>query len=236
MTRVFLIGSGALSACMLPHAVHALRARAPGIELRVGLTRSACRFVSPTALELLTGQPVLIDAWDGDDGGAGGTPPAAGRDSGHAVHVEVGAWAEAFVVHPATAHLLARLALGLCDTPFLTALAATTVPLGVAPNLPPGMLDGAMARRHLAELESRTNVVLAPMHRGRSATTGEVAAGGAGPLTEILGLLGSRYFADDPAWRPLVSPELVPTVGASPPSDGSRSLAGLEFPWSERAR
>ncbi len=235
MTRVFLIGSGALAACMLPHAVHELRDRAPGIELRVGLTRSACRFVSPTALELLTGHPVLIDTWDRDGAAGGGaTPPASGPGSGHAVHVEVGEWAEAFVVHPATAHLVARLALGLCDTPFLTALAATSVPVGVAPNLPPGMLDGATARRHLAELEGRANVVVAPMHHGRSATTGKAADGGAGPLTEVLGLVGSRYFADDPAWRPLVAPG--PSVRASPPADGSRSLAGLELTWSERAR
>lgn len=201
MTRVLVLATGAVTSCMLPHDVHELRRRAPGLELRVVLTRSACRFVSREALALVTGAPVLVDVWDDPDG------PAA-------PHVELAAWAEAFVIHPATAHTIARLSAGLCDTPVVAALAATRAPVGIAPSLPPGMLGAVPITRHLAELAARSNVVLTPPRVGRSASSGELADGGAGRLVDVLKAVGDRFFATDPEWAPVLDagPEAVPLV------------------------
>jgi phosphopantothenoylcysteine decarboxylase/phosphopantothenate--cysteine ligase len=196
---------------MLPHAVRGLKAFAPQLDVRVGLTTAACQFVTPTAMSLISGRPVVIDRW------------AAEEDRGASQHVELVEWADAFVVYPATAHLVARLAVGLCDTPILTALASTRAPIGIAPNLPPGMVESPVHQRHLAELSAWPNVVVARTHTGVSATTGREEDGAAGPITEVLALMRSRFFADDLDW---------PHAGES--DGGSRSLASTSLSWTER--
>jgi phosphopantothenoylcysteine synthetase/decarboxylase len=207
VTRLFLIGSGSLVASMLPYALRSLLARERGLDVRVGLTSSACRFVTPRALAMISGSPVVIDTW------------SETGDSPSAEHVDLVEWADAFVVYPATAHLVARFSLGLCDTPFLTALASTRAPVGIAPNVPPGLTDNPAFRRHVQELAERPNVVVAPTHVGTSATTGRPGDGAAGPLSEIVDLV-----------LPLAGHAAAPSTAPGPEA----VLGALDLTWAER--
>jgi phosphopantothenoylcysteine decarboxylase/phosphopantothenate--cysteine ligase len=199
MTKVMLLATGSVTASMLPYAIGRLRAQRPELEVRTGLTVSAQTFVTPRSLALLTGHAPVIDRWNT-------APDAVAAD-----HVEIESWPDVFVVYPATAHLIARLSLGLCDTPFLVALSATRKPIGLSPGVPPGMMENPAFVRHRAALAEWPNVVVAPTHPGRSLSNGKpVEDGSAGPLTEIVDLLIERYV------------------------DAERALSGLELSWSER--
>src|SRR5690606_16836382 len=72
-----------------------------GAKVRVVMTQSATRFVGPVTFTGITGAPPVVDLWD---------PSYPGE-----IHVELGRWAEAVVVAPATANLIARAASGAAD-------------------------------------------------------------------------------------------------------------------------
>ena len=82
-----------------------------GAEVRVAMTAAAVEFVTPLTFEALTGNPVAVDMF-------------GPRDEPATVHVELGRWAEVLVVAPATADMIARLALGLADDLLSTAALA----------------------------------------------------------------------------------------------------------------
>lgn len=176
---MLLVGTGAVSVAFLPFWLNWLRLNLPGVELRLVLTRSAEAFVSPAAMGAISGREVVRDAWP-----SGPAP--------HALHVEFAEWADTIVVYPATLHYVSRLALGMADTPTLLALQCTQVPVGVAPALPPGAEHHPTYRTHLAALEQRENVVVAPPHAGRSATTGRHDAAVSAPLSTVLELVESH--------------------------------------------
>ena len=98
--RKIVVGvAGGIAAFKAVELVRALGRR--GAEVRVVLSDNAARFVGPITFTGLTGQVAVVDLWD---------PSYAGE-----VHVELGAWADAMVVAPATMNLLGRVVGGLAD-------------------------------------------------------------------------------------------------------------------------
>ncbi|AGP61346.1 flavoprotein [Streptomyces rapamycinicus] len=184
--RLLYVGTGALSVAHAPFWLNWLRMSYPSLDVRTVLTRSAERFVTPGALAPIARQEVLRDAWP--DG------PVV-----HAPHVEFTEWAQAVVVHPASMHFLARLAQGLADTPVLLALQCATVPVALAPSLPPGGLASPAYRRHLAALAERPNMAIVPPVPGLSTTTGRTDAAVAAPLGELMAALERLRAAPDGA-------------------------------------
>ncbi|MBT2446348.1 flavoprotein [Streptomyces sp. ISL-43] len=178
--RLLLVGTGALGVSSLPGWLGWLREGYPDVETRVVLTRQATSFVTPAALTAIGGRAVLLDAWP--------TEPQVA-----APHVELGQWAEAVAVYPATFHFTSRLALGLADTPVMLALQCTSAPIGLAPALPPGGLHSHAFQSHLAALHERSNVVVAEPEAGLSTTTGRLDASTAAPLPTLLQLIQKRW-------------------------------------------
>ena len=80
MRRLTILATGSVVAIGLPSALKALRAQRPELEVRVGLTNSARRFVTPRAVAMLCGAPPMIDAWSNDELGE------------RAEHVEIEEW------------------------------------------------------------------------------------------------------------------------------------------------
>lgn len=180
--RLLLVVTGAASAAFSPFWINWLRGAYPSIELKVAVTRSGERFVTAQTLALLSGHEVVRDGWpDHPD-------PAA-------LHVVLAEWAQAVAVYPASAHFLARLALGLADTPVMLALQCTGAVVGLAPSVPPGLTANPAYGRHLSSLEARSNVVVAPTKIGRSATTGRSGDGVSTPLWVLLELMEARRTA-----------------------------------------
>jgi phosphopantothenoylcysteine decarboxylase/phosphopantothenate--cysteine ligase len=158
--RLLLVAAGSVSATFLPYWLDWLRLSYPDLQTQVVLTRSAERFVTPTAAAAFTSRPVLRDDWQPDETTRG------------ALHVELTEWADAVAVYPATLHFLARLALGLADSPSLLALQCGNAPVVVAPALPPGGWGSPAVTTHVRALQARPNVAIAQPQPGRSITTG----------------------------------------------------------------
>lgn len=149
MSRIVL-GAGA-SAALHKACDLASKLAQEGHQVRAVLTPNAARLVSPQLFEALTGEPAWVDEL--------GDARRGGMD-----HITLAQWAEALVVAPASADLVARLALGLAgDLVTTVALAlAPGVPRLLSPAMNPHMLAAPPIARHLATLAADGWRVLAP--------------------------------------------------------------------------
>jgi phosphopantothenoylcysteine decarboxylase/phosphopantothenate--cysteine ligase len=177
--RLLVVGTGSVSATFLPFWLNWLRLSYPALETQVVLTRSAERFVTPAAVAAFSARPVLADAWPDE--------PSHG-----ARHVELAEWADTVAVYPATLHYLARLALGLADTPSLLALQCSQAPIVLAPALPPGGWGSPAVTAHVRVLQGRPNVVIAAPEPGPSITTGRADGWTPAPFPAAVRLLEHR--------------------------------------------
>ena len=143
-----------------------------GAEVDVLMTHSATRFVTPLTFRSVTHRPVLTDLFDPD------SPEAI-------EHVALAQAADLLAVAPATAHMLAKLALGLADDPISVTALATGAPLLIAPAMDANMWEHPAVRHNVNTLVERGAVIVGP---GR----GRLASGltGWGRLAETPELLG----------------------------------------------
>ncbi len=139
--------SGSIAAYKACELVTALRKR--GAEVRVAMTGSATRFVSAMTFQALSGHAVATTQWDEDAGAA-----AEGAAHGMA-HIGLGAWAQLQVAVPASANLIARLALGLADDAVTATVLACRAPLLVVPAMETAMWEHPATRAHVETLRAR---------------------------------------------------------------------------------
>lgn len=95
-----------------------------GAVVRVLMTESATRFVAPLSFQALSGRSVLASTWQTDD-------------HPESQHIGVARWCELLIIAPATAHLMARMAAGLCDD--VVSLTAAALPQQTPVLLAPAM-------------------------------------------------------------------------------------------------
>lgn len=172
--RLLVVVTGSIGAAFLPADLAWLRRAYPDLQITTAVTKTANRFVTLDALACITGGETLRDEWP---------------DGGDATHVRLQQWAQAIMVVPATMNYLARLALGLADSPSLLAIHCSTAPVVVAPGLPPGGWDSPVARHHVEAIESRDTVSVIPPIATYSFTTKAADAHGPPPFAAILGTL-----------------------------------------------
>ena len=157
--RILLGVSGGIAAYKSGELVRGLRAA--GAEVRVVMTAGACRFITPLTLQALSGQPVRTELFDEQaEAGMG--------------HIELARWADAVLVAPASADLLARLARGRADDLLATLCLATRAPLLLAPAMNRAMWDHPATRDNVRLLAERGARLLGP-------EAGEQACGETGP-------------------------------------------------------
>jgi phosphopantothenoylcysteine decarboxylase/phosphopantothenate--cysteine ligase len=201
--RILLAVSGGIAAYKVPELVRALD-RA-GHAVRCALTDAAAHFVTPLVLQTLTREPVRTALLDpGEEGQIG--------------HIDLADWAEAVVVAPATAHLLARMAHGLADDLVSTLLLATRAPILAAPAMNVNMWQHPATQANVATLAARGVRFVGPEAgalacgwegEGRMAEPAEIAA-----ALELL--LGPKSLAGE---------RVVLTAGGTrEPIDGVRAL------------
>lgn len=156
--RLLLVATGSVAAGDLPFWATWLRTYQSDLAVDIVLTRGAHRFVRPAALHGRVTGRVLDDTWP--------------EDETSARHVDFLEWAQAILVFPATFHYTARLALGLADSPSLLAAQCASVPVVLAPALPPGGTDSEAYRSHVRTLSGRRTTRVVPPRPGVSTTTG----------------------------------------------------------------
>lgn len=141
-----------------------------GHSIRVIQTRHAQHFIGPITFEGLTGHPVYTDTFDN------------AMD-----HIELGRWANVFVVAPLTANSLAKIAHGLCDDLLSTTICATplSTPILLCPAMNTHMWTAPMTQRNL-ELVQSTQRYHFEMPVSKRLACGDVGVGGLADPATIL--------------------------------------------------
>jgi phosphopantothenoylcysteine decarboxylase/phosphopantothenate--cysteine ligase len=132
-----------------------------GHQVRVVMTDAATRFVGPASFAAITGGPVLVSEFEADAlrGAFPGDPAPAHAPLSHLALVER---ADAYLIAPASANTLAKLAQGQADNLLTAAALACRRPLLVAPAMNDAMYEHPATRANLATLRERGTIVLEP--------------------------------------------------------------------------
>ncbi|NLW85033.1 MAG: hypothetical protein GXY41_11630 [Phycisphaerae bacterium] len=116
---------------------------AAGAQVRTVMTENACKLITPVCIQALTHQPVYTSMW---------AAPSA-FDIGH---IELADWADAVVVAPATANILAKIANGLCDDLLSTTLCVVwNKPVLLAPAMNSRMWDNPVVQGNLTRIRQQ---------------------------------------------------------------------------------
>jgi phosphopantothenoylcysteine decarboxylase/phosphopantothenate--cysteine ligase len=215
--RILLGVSGGIAAYKAAHLVRLLTGQ--GARVQVVMTRAALRFVGLDTFAALTGRPVPSGVFERSDA---------------VLHVRLAREAEVAVVAPATANLLARLALGLADDLLTSVLLEATCPLVLAPAMHTGMWSNPATAANLRALRERGVVVVGPAE-------GPLAGGdeGMGRMAEPEEILAAVVRALGP--RDLEGRRVLVTAGPTfEPLDpvrflGNRSSGRMGFAVAEEA-
>ena len=146
-TRIVLGVAGSIAAYKAAETARAL-GRA-GATVQPVMTPAATRFLPALTLSVLTGRETLVDLFPATDRGEADSGTAAGAWT---KHVELGLWADAIVVAPATAQTLAALAHGFCDTMLAAVVLSARCPVLVAPAMDHDMWLHPATRRNVETL------------------------------------------------------------------------------------
>ena len=147
-----------------------------GALVDVIMTETAQRFVSPLTFQAVSGRPVYTDMWRADEGG--GLPS-------HIAHIGLAEEADLFIVAPATANTMAKLAHGFADDLLSVTALAGSCPLLIAPAMDGGMYEHPATKANLETLLRRGGHLIEP-DQGRFASGLE----GKGRLPETATLIG----------------------------------------------
>lgn len=139
--------SGGIAAYKAPDLVR--RLQDAGAAVRAILTPNAARFVSPLSLAAVSNHGVIVDQW--------GDPSGGGVD-----HIELARWADLLLIAPATANILAKLAVGIADDALSTYALAHRGPIAVAPAMNTFMLGHPTVQQNVATLRARGVHVIEP--------------------------------------------------------------------------
>lgn len=112
-----------------------------GLDVKVILSESASKFVTPLTFQALSRNDVHIDTFDE-------------KNSKVIAHINLADWADLIVVAPATANIIGKLANGIADNMITTTLLAATAPVWIAPAMNVHMYDHPAVRKNLETLRS----------------------------------------------------------------------------------
>lgn len=138
-----------------------------GIDVFVVMTQNACRFVAPLTFETLSGHPVAVDTFDRPQ-------------TWEVEHIALAKRADLFLLAPATANIMGKMACGIADDMLSTTVMATRAPVLVAPAMNTGMWENAAVQQNVKTLRARGVEIVAPV-------SGHLACGdnGAGKLEDV---------------------------------------------------
>ena len=138
-----------------------------GIDVFVVMTQNACRFVAPLTFETLSGHPVAVDTFDRPQ-------------TWEVEHIALAKRADLFLIAPATANIMGKMACGIADDMLSTTVMATRAPVLVAPAMNTGMWENAAVQQNVKTLRARGVEIVAPV-------SGHLACGdsGTGKLEDV---------------------------------------------------
>ena len=153
--RILLGISGGIAAYKIAYLIRLLKNQ--GAEVKCVMTPSASDFISPLVVSTLSQNPVAIEFWN--------------KESGlWTNHVELALWADLYIIAPATANTIAKMANGICDNLLLACYYSSKSKTIIAPAMDLDMYQHPTFKRNLKQLIS-DNVLVIP------ATNGSLASG-----------------------------------------------------------
>lgn len=174
--KIILGITGSIAAYKAAYLVRALRKK--GAEVQVVMTPAAKEFITPVTLSPLSGRPVVSEFFSANDG------------VWHS-HVDLGLWADAMLVAPATASTIGKMANGIADNMLITTYLSMKCPVFVAPAMDLDMYRHPSTQHNLQLLASYGNHIIEP-------ASGELASGleGKGRMQEPDAIVATleRFF------------------------------------------
>ena len=128
-----------------------------GAEVQVVMTALAKQFITPLTMATLSKNPILVEFFD----------PENGKWNSH---VDLGLWADLYIIAPATANTIAKMANGIADNLLLTTYLSARCPVVVAPAMDLDMFAHAVTQKNINTLRAFGNTIVEP-------GTGELASG-----------------------------------------------------------
>lgn len=167
-----------------------------GAEVQVIITPNGKQFITPVTLSALSGKPVISEFFTANTG------------EWHS-HVDLGLWADAMVIAPATASTIGKMANGIADNMLITTYLSAKAPVFVAPAMDLDMMAHPSTVRNIELLRSYGNIIIEP-------TAGELASHlvGKGRMQEpdeIVRVL-DNYF-EQSTGKPLSGKSVLITAG-----------------------
>lgn len=199
------------------------RLRKAGCEVRVVMTEHAQQFVTPLTFKEISGNAVATSMWNANQ-------------EFNVEHIALANWADAFLVAPATANILAKMACGIADDLLSTTLLAAQAPIVVCPAMNTGMYQNPATQENIAKLQERGVTVMPP-------AVGHLACGTSGPgrlpepqqIVEFMSAFFARREGDLRGLRVLVT-----AAGTREPIDpvryvGNRSSGKMGYAVAQMA-
>ena len=194
MSKHILLGiSGGIAAYKSCELVRLLKKQ--GHSVTVAMSRAATEFVTPLTFQALSGNPVLVDTHDG-------------HSTRGMSHIDLTREADVFLIAPATANTVAKIANGIADNLLTNLAAARKCPMAVAPSMNVEMWNNPANQRNIQQLISENITVFQPSY-------GEQACGeiGIGRMPEAIELADLIHDL----WTPkiLAGKKILITAGAT---------------------
>ncbi len=168
-----------------------------GAEVKVIMTDHAKEFITPLTLATLSKNAILTEFFDPENGDWNS-------------HVDVGLWAHLFLIAPATANSIAKMANGVADNLLLTTYLSARCPVFIAPSMDMDMLNHPATIINIETLKAFGNSILEP-------TSGELASGltGKGRMAEPEEIVKEiiDFFTKKKSYKPLKGKRLLINAG-----------------------
>lgn len=165
-----------------------------GAEVKIIMTPLAKEFITPLTLATLAKNPILVDFFNPENGDWNS-------------HVDLGLWADAYLIAPATANTIGKMANGIADNLLLTSYLSARCPVFVAPAMDLDMFQHPANQKNLNTLRSYGNHIIEP-------AAGELASGliGKGRMEEPEAIVDylRNYFQTK---QPLLNKKVLLTAG-----------------------
>lgn len=214
--KILLGVSGGIAAYKAALLVRLLKMA--GVDVQVVMTPDAARFITPLTLGTLSEREVLVEVW----------PESS--DASWTKHVELGLWADLFVIAPATAQTVAKLANGFCNNMLTAAALSARCPMLVCPAMDHDMYEHPATQANLQKLREMGYAVMDAAHgplasglvgQGRLPEPDEIAARIREMLAEKQSMEGQRVLVTAGPTREFFDPVRF----LSNPSTGTMGFA-----------
>lgn len=162
--NILLGVTGGIAAYKIANLASMLKKQSANVK--VIMTENACQFITPMTFETLTAQKVYTDTFD--------------RNFEFKVdHIELGKWADVFLIAPATANVIGKLANGIADDMLTTTALAMRCPIVVSPAMNTAMFENKVVKHNIMKLRTYGMDIILP-------ASGHLACGdtGAGKMPE----------------------------------------------------